>query len=222
MAKAAIATNKPIILVLTEGRPRIVKEIIPGMKAVVQAYWPGSQGAQAIADVLFGDVNPSGKLPYSYPQYSGMIMSYDYKFSDLEEELVAGEFTLTGYRPQWPFGHGLSYTTFAYSNLQINTDKLQGNDNLTITVDVTNTGKIAGKEAVELYSKDLYASITPCQKRLRRFTKISLNPGEKKTVSFTINKSDLAFVNAALKTVTEDGEFEIMIGQLTKSFTYKN
>ncbi len=192
------------------------------MKAIVQAYWPGSQGAQAIADVLFGDVNPSGKLPYSYPQFTGMFMSYDYKYSELEEELVAGEYTLTGYRPQWPFGFGLSYTTFSYSNLQLSTDKLKGNETLTISVDVTNTGSIAGKEAVELYSKDLYASIVPSERRLRRFSKIELKPGEKKTITFTINKNDLAFVNAALKTVTEDGDFEIIIDKLVKGFSYKN
>ncbi len=222
LAKVAIATNKPVILVLVEGRPRIVREIVGGMKGVLQAYWPGSQGGAAIADVLFGDYNPNGKLPYSYPAYTGMVMSYDYKFAEVDEELTPGVFSLTGYRPQWPFGFGLSYTTFAYSNLKVNAVTLTGDEKLTVTVDVKNTGAKDGKIAVELYSKDLYASITPCQRRLRKFTKIELKAGESKMVTFEIAKADLAFVNADLKTVTEDGAFELMVEDQKVGFTYKN
>lgn len=222
LAKAAIATNKPVILVLVEGRPRVVREIIPGMKGVLQAYWPGSQGGEALADILFGDCNPSGKLPYSYPAYTGMIMSYDYKFSELQEELVPGTFPLTGYRPQWAFGHGLSYTTFAYFNLKVSKDTLIGEENLTITVDVQNTGERDGKLAIDLFTRDLYASITPSQRRLRRFTKIELKAGESKTVTFEINKDDLAFVAADLKTITEDGGFEVFVGDQVAGFYYKN
>jgi beta-glucosidase len=221
LAKAAIATNKPVILVLLEGRPRVIKEIVPGMKGILQAYWPGSQGGAAIADVLFGDYNPNGKLPYSYPAYTGMIMTYDYKYSEAEEELTPGVFKTAGYRPQWPFGFGLSYTTFGYSNLKLSKDTLVGEEKLAITVDVKNTGSKDGKVAVELYSRDLYASITPSQKRLRRFTKIELKAGESKTVSFEITKDDLAFVNAALKTVTEEGGFEVMIEDQKAGFMYK-
>ncbi len=221
LAKAAIATNKPVILVLVEGRPRVIREIVGGMKGVLQAYWPGSQGGAAIADVLFGDYNPNGILPYSYPAYTGMVMTYDYKFSEIEEELIPGTFGMTGYRPQWPFGFGLSYTTFSYSNLKLGKDTIAGDDKLSVTVDVKNTGAKDGKVAVELYTKDLYASITPCQKRLRKFTKIALKAGESKTVSFELTKEDLAFVNADLKTVTEEGEFEVIIENQKVLFTYK-
>jgi beta-glucosidase len=221
LAKAAIATGKPVILVLLEGRPRIIREIVPGMKAVVQAYWPGSQGGAALADILFGDYNPNGKLPYSYPAYSGMVMAYDYKFSEVEEELIPGVFTLTGYRPQWAFGTGLSYTKFNYSNLKLNKDTLVGEEKLTVTVDVQNAGARDGKVTVELYTKDLYASITPSQRRLRRFTKIELKAGESKPVTFELTKEDLAFVGADLKTVTEEGTFELMIEDQKAGFYYK-
>ena len=221
LAKVAIATNKPVILVLLEGRPRTIREIVPGMKGVLQAYWPGSQGGAAIADVLFGDYNPNGKLPYSYPAYTGMVMTYDYKYSEVEEELIPGVFTTTGYRPQWPFGFGLSYTTFSYSNLKLSKDQIIGDEKLTVTVSIKNTGSRDGKVSVELYTKDLYASITPSQKRLRRFTKIELKAGESKSVSFELTKDDLAFVNAALKTVTEEGGFEVMIEDQKAGFVYK-
>ena len=221
LAKAAIATNKPVILVLLEGRPRVIREIVPGMKAVVQAYWPGSQGGPAIADILFGDYNPNGKLPYSYPAYTGMVMSYDYKFSEVDEELIPGTFSQTGYRPQWPFGHGLSYTSFNYSNLKLSKDTIAGDEKLTVTVDVKNTGARQGKVAVELYSKDLFASITPSQRRLRKFTKIALNAGESKTVTFELSKTDLAFIGVDLKTITEEGAFELMVGDQKAGFFYK-
>ncbi|MCS6822897.1 MAG: glycoside hydrolase family 3 C-terminal domain-containing protein [Cytophagaceae bacterium] len=222
LAKAAYETKKPVILVLIEGRPRIIREIVPGAKAILQAYWPGSQGAEAIADVIFGDYNPSGKLPYTYPKYTGSIVMYDHKYSELEEELTPGTFTLTGYRCQWPFGYGLSYTTFEYSNLKIDKDTLRGTDKLTVTVDVQNTGSRDGKVAVELYSTDLYASITPSMKRLRKFTKIALKAGETQTVSFEIDKSDLAFVNAYKEWVTEDGDFKLWVDNLSVDFYYQN
>jgi beta-glucosidase len=221
LAKAAIATGKPVILVLVEGRPRIIREIVPGVKSVVQTYWPGSQGGEALAEILYGEYNPSGILPYSYPAHTGMLMTYDYKFSELEEELSSGTFTLTGYRPEWPFGHGLSYTTFQYSNLKLNKDTIAGNEKLVVSVDVQNTGSRAGKIAVELYTKDLYASITPSQRRLRKFTKIALKTGEVHTVTFELNKDDLAFVGADLKTITEEGDFEVFVGDKKAGFYYK-
>lgn len=222
LAKVAIATGKPVILVLTEGRPRIIREIIPGVKAVLQAYWPGSQGAQAITNVLFGDYNPSGKLPYSYPKYPNILLTYDLKFSEVQEERSPGKEKLTGYDVQFPFGTGLSYTTFSYSNLRISADTLKGEEALKVEIDLQNTGQVEGKEVVELYTHDQYASITPCQKRLRAFNKVLLKPGEKKTITFTLSSKDLAFVNAELKTVTEEGMFDILIGKEQKSFYYKN
>ncbi|MCU0429880.1 MAG: glycoside hydrolase family 3 C-terminal domain-containing protein [Cytophagaceae bacterium] len=222
LAKAAIATGKPVILVLIEGRPRIIKDIVPGVKGILQAYWPGSQGGAAIADVLFGDYNPNGKLPYTYPMYPNMIMTYDCKFSEIDEELTPGIFSQTGYKYQFPFGFGLSYTKFTYSNFKLSKDSIQGDDKITVSVDVTNSGTRDGKEVVEVYTRDLFASITPPQRRLRGFNKIELKAGETKSVNFELSKDDLAFVNADLKTVTEDGEFEVMIGDFKKIFRYKN
>lgn len=220
LAKAAFATGKPVILVLTEGRPRIIREIEPNFAAIVQAYWPGSGGAQAIVDVLYGEYNPDGKLPYTYPQFTGDLMTYDHKFIDEIQELTPGRVTYNGYKPQYPFGHGLSYTTFEYSNLKLSSATLTKSGSIKVSVDVKNSGAKDGKVAVELYSRDLFASITPSVKRLRAFNKIFLKAGETKTVEFTINKDDLAFVNANSKIVTEKGDFEVMIDKLVGKFTY--
>jgi beta-glucosidase len=221
LANAMYATGKPVILVFVEGRPRIFRKIEQGAKGIVLAYWPGSEGAPAIADVLFGDVNPSGKLPFSYPRYAGNVVPYDHKFTDVRQELKPGIETNTGYNPQYPFGFGLSYTTFSYSQLALDADSLTGDNKLTVTVKVKNTGATAGKEVVELYSRDLFASITPPQKRLRAFQKIALQPGEEKQVKFTLDKNDVAFVNNEFKTVTEPGDFELMVDTLKATFTYK-
>jgi beta-glucosidase len=213
--------GKPVVLVLTEGRPRIIREIEPLAQGIIMAYWPASRGGNAIADVLFGDYNPSGKLPFTYPRYSGEIMTYDHKALDeaLEEVNPSYKYSYQ-FNPQWPFGHGLSYTTFEYSNLKLSSDKLTGNGTLKVSVTVKNTGKMAGKETVELYSRDLYASITPSVKRLRRFQKINLQPGASQTVEFELSKADLAFVNNDMKWITEPGDFELMIGSLKAGFNY--
>ncbi|MFN8436937.1 MAG: glycoside hydrolase family 3 N-terminal domain-containing protein [Cytophagales bacterium] len=220
LAKAAFATGKPVVLVLTEGRPRIIREIEPNFAAILQAGWPGSGGAQAIVDILYGEYNPDAKLPYTYPQFTGDLMTYDHKFIDEVQELTPGRITYNGYKPQYPFGHGLSYTTFEYSNIKLSSTMLTKSGSIKVSVDVKNTGSKDGKVAVELYSRDLFASITPSVKRLRAFNKIFLKAGESKTVEFTINKDDLAFVNANSKTVTEAGEFEVMIDKLTAKFNY--
>ncbi len=220
LVKELAKTGKTIVMVMSEGRPRIIREIEPDAKGILLTNWAGSQAATAIADVLFGDYNPNGILPYTYPRFSGEILTYDHKWADEgEETLLADKKT---FNPQYPFGHGLSYTTFDYSDLTINTNKLTGNDHITITVTVKNTGKIAGKHTVELYSRDHYASITPSVKRLRKFQKIFLTPESAQTLTFELNKSDLAFVNAELKAITEDGDFTVMIGNLNKTFTYLN
>jgi beta-glucosidase len=183
------------------------------------AYWSGKKSAEAIADVLFGDYNPDGILPFSYPKSMGEFVMYDRKPTEEVRE-VFNDNAGGGYDPLFPFGFGLSYTTFEYSDLQLSSTSLKGDAKLTITVTVKNTGSRAGKHAVELYTRDLYASITPSMKRLRAFQKISLNAGESKTVTFTIDKNDLAFVNAQLKTITEAGEFEVMIGDKKVKFNY--
>jgi beta-glucosidase len=220
LAKAAAATGKPVILVLTEGRPRFITNIEPSMKGILMAYWSGKKTAEAVADVLFGDYNPDGRLPFSYPRSIGEIVLYDRKPTEEVREIF-NDNVKSGYDPLYAFGHGLSYTSFEYNDLKLSNTTLSGNSKLTISITVKNTGNREGKHAIELYSRDLYASITPSMKRLRAFQKISLKPGETKTVTFSLDKNDLAFVNAQLKTVTEPGEFEVMIGDKKAKFVYK-
>ncbi|MBK8953079.1 MAG: glycoside hydrolase family 3 C-terminal domain-containing protein [Chitinophagaceae bacterium] len=219
LAIAAALTGKPVILVLTEGRPRFITNIEPSAKGILMAYWSGKKTGEAIADVLFGDYNPDGRLPYTYHKSMGEIVLYDRKGTEEVRE-VFNDNIGSGYEPLFPFGHGLSYTTFEYGNITLSSPTISGNAKLIVSVPVTNTGNRAGRHAVELYTRDLYASITPSMKRLRAFEKISLESGETKTVTFIIDNTDLAFVNAALKTVTEPGEFEIMIGDKKAKFTY--
>ncbi|WMJ75165.1 glycoside hydrolase family 3 N-terminal domain-containing protein [Cytophagaceae bacterium ABcell3] len=221
LVKAMYATGKPVILVLVEGRPRIIREIEEDAKGIVLAYIPGSQGGPAIADVLFGDYNPNGKLPYSYPRFSGDLLTYDHTQSDRVTELAPGKMGEGGYKPQWPFGFGLSYTTFEYSNIKTSSAKLSDDNSIKVSVDVTNTGKLAGKEAVELYSRTLYASVVPRYRRLRDFSKVDLEPGETKTVSFEIGADDLKFVGTDSKTfVIEPGDIELHIGNQSATISY--
>jgi beta-glucosidase len=189
------------------------------MKGILMAYWSGKKTAEAIADVLFGDYNPNGILPFSYPRSMGEMVLYDRKPTEDVRE-VFNDNIKTGYMPLFPFGWGLSYTSFEYSDITLSNTILKGEENLTVSVTVKNTGAIDGKHTVELYSHDLFASITPNMQRLRAFKKITLKAGESQQVSFTINKNDLAFVNAQLKTVTEPGDFELMIGTKKARFTY--
>jgi len=219
LVRVAQLTGKPVILVLTEGRPRFITNIEPAASGILMAYWSGKKSAEAIADVLFGDYNPDGRLPFSYHKSMGEFVLYDRKPTEEIRE-VFNDNTGGGYDPLYPFGWGLSYTTFEYSDLQLSTNTLSGEGKLDISITVKNTGSRAGKHAVELYTRDMYASITPSMKRLRAFQKISLNPGESKTVKFTIDKNDLAFVNAQLKTITEPGDFEVMIGDKKAGFKY--
>lgn len=220
LAIAAALTGKPVILVLTEGRPRFITNIEPSAKGILMAYWSGKKTGEAIADILFGDYNPDGRLPYTYHKSMGEIVLYDRKGTEEVREIF-NDNVGAGYDPLFAFGHGLSYTTFEYSDIKLSTATLSGDEKLTVSISVKNTGSRAGKHTVELYSKDLFASITPSMKRLRAFDKINLQPGETKTVTFIIDRNDLAFVNATLKTVTEPGEFELMIGDKKAKFTYQ-
>ena len=217
LAQAAIKTGKPVILVLVEGRPRVISSFVDGVPAVIDAYWPASQGANAIADVLFGDYNPGGKLPFSYPRHTGDFVMYDHKWTEENVETTPGNFGDAGYQPQWPFGHGLSYTTFEYSNFTVSADTLVGDAKLKVSVTVKNTGTVDGDEVVQLYSRDVFASVVPSLKRLRAFERVAIKAGESKTVTFEISKDDLSFIkeDQAAHTytrVTEDGEFKLMIG----------
>jgi beta-glucosidase len=220
LAQKLIATGKPVVLVLTEGRPRIISRFEQGLKGVVQAYLPGNFGGDALADVLYGDVNPSGKLPYTYPRYPNALIGYIHKPSE-EQKKAEGVYNYEAdYNPQYPFGYGLSYTTFTYSNLTVDKSSFHKTDSISITVQVANTGSRAGKEAVELYTSDLVASlVSPDVKRLRGFEKISLQPGETKTVTFVLHASDLAFAGVDGKPVLEAGDFEVHIAKLTQKFT---
>ena len=220
LARAAAATGKPVILVLTEGRPRFITSIAPLMKGIVMAYWSGRKCAEAISDVLSGDYNPDGILPFTYPKSMGEIVLYDRKPTEEVRE-VFNDDRGAGYDPLFPFGWGLSYTTFDYSDLKLSSAKLNAGGKITVTVTVRNTGNRDGRHTVELYTHQHYASITPNMRRLRAFKKIALKAGESQDVSFTLDKNDLAFVNAELHTVTEPGEFDVMIGDKKATFSYQ-
>jgi beta-glucosidase len=220
LARAAAGTGKPVILVLTEGRPRFITGIAPSMKGILMAYWSGRKTAEAITDVLLGDYNPDGRLPFTYPRSMGEMVLYDRKPTEDVREIFNSDMNRKGYDPLFPFGWGLSYTHYDYSDLQLSTKKLTASGKLAIHITVKNTGSRDGKHTVELYTRQHYASITPNMRRLRAFKKIFLNAGESRTVSFTLDKDDLAFVNAQLKTVTEPGDFDLMIGDKTEVFAY--
>ena len=220
LAKAAFGSGKPVILVLTEGRPRFITGIEAPAKGILMAYWSGKKTAEAIADVLFGDYNPDGILPFSYPRSMGEMVLYDRKPSEDIREVFNDDIH-TGYHPLYPFGYGLSYTSFEYGDIKLSNSVVKGDEKLKVSITVKNTGSRDGKHTVELYTHDLYASITPSMKRLRAFRKIFLKAGEEQSVEFLIDRSDMAFVNAQLKTVTEPGEFEVIIGKKKASFNYQ-
>lgn len=212
LVKALAATGKPVILVLNEGRPRIINDIVPLAKAVVHVMLPGNYGGDALANLLAGDANFSGKLPFTYPKYVNALANYDYKPCQNMGQM-GGNYNYDSVMDlQWEFGFGLSYTTYSYSNLKVDKPSFTADDVLTISVDVTNTGKVAGKESVLLYSKDLVASTTPDNIRLRNFEKIALNPGETKTVTMKLKGSDLAFVGYDGKWRLEKGDFKLKCG----------
>ena len=216
LAKALLKTGKPVILVLNEGRPRLIRSIEPETKAVIQLYLPGNYGADALADVLTGEVNPSGKLPYTYPKFEHGLITYDHKPSQNIEGKMEGAYDYGAQTSvQYPFGFGLSYTTFEYTNLAVDKKEFKSGDSIQISIDVKNTGNVAGKESVLLFSSDLVASVTPDVRRLRAFDKVMLNPGETKTVKLKLAANDLAFVNDRGKWTLEAGDFRLQAGNLT-------
>lgn len=212
LVKTLATIGKPIILVINSGRPRIISDIEPLADAVINVLLPGNYGGDALANILAGDANPSAKMPYTYPRNQAELTTYDYRVSE-EMDKMEGAYDYDAViSVQWPFGYGLSYTTFDYKNLRVNKDIFAENDKLEFTVDVTNTGKVVGKEVVMLFSSDLVASLTPENRRLRAFKKVELQPGETKTVTLTIGGSDLAFVGADGKWILEKGDFRMQIG----------
>ena len=215
LVKALAATGKPVILILNQGRPRIINDIVPLAKAVINVMLPGNYGGDALANLLAGDANFSGKMPFTYPKYINALANYDYKPCENMGQM-GGNYNYDSVMDvQWNFGDGLSYTTYNYSNLKIDKTSFTADDVLTVSVDVTNTGKVAGKESVLLYSKDLVASSTPDNIRLRNFEKVVLNPGETKTVTMQLKGSDLAFVGYDGKWRLEKGDFTIKCGGQT-------
>ncbi|MCD8081244.1 MAG: glycoside hydrolase family 3 C-terminal domain-containing protein, partial [Bacteroides sp.] len=215
LVKALAATGKPVILVLNEGRPRIINELEPLVQAVVHVMLPGNYGGDALANLIAGDANFSGKLPFTYPKEINSLVTYDYKpCEDLEKMEGAYDYDAV-MSVQWAFGYGLSYTTYQYSNLRASKSEFTAEDTLEFTVDVTNTGSRAGKESVLLFTSDLIASLTPDIRRLRGFEKIELQPGETKSVTIRLKGSDLAFVGYDGKWILEAGEFRVQTGDQT-------
>ena len=217
LVKALAKTGKPIVLILNEGRPRLITDIEPLADAIVDILLPGNYGADALANLLAGDANFSARMPYTYPREINSLANYDYKVSE-EVATMEGAYNYDAkVSLMWPFGYGLSYTTFEYSNMRVNRSEFGPEDQLIVSVDVKNTGHMAGKDAVLLYSSDLIASMVPDNKRLRDFVKVDLQPGEMKTVTLKVPATKLAFVNDDGKWTIEEGEFLFKIGRLQQS-----
>ena len=211
LVTALEATGKPVVLILNEGRPRIVADIVPKAKAVVDIFLPGNYGGDALAALLSGRENFSGKLPVTYPKEINSLANYDFKKSE-EVGTMEGAYDYSArITQQWPFGYGLSYTAYQYENLRVDKTHFLPGDTLSVSVDVTNTGLCEGKESVLLYSSDLVASVTPDGRRLRAFDKISLKPKETRTVTLRLPVDDLAFVGWDGKRHLEEGEFRLSL-----------
>ncbi|MFZ0389086.1 MAG: glycoside hydrolase family 3 N-terminal domain-containing protein [Calditrichia bacterium] len=210
LAQALIGTGKPVVLVLAEGRPRLISRFADEVDAILMAYLPGLEGGPAIADVLFGDYNPSGKLPITYPRYAHALGNYDYKTSEATAP--------NQHNPQFPFGHGLSYTTFVYSNLKLDKTSFKNGDSLLVSVQVKNTGQREGREVVQVYVSDLVRSVTPPVRQLKGFSGVILKPGEEKTVHFTLTGKDLEYIGVNNKPVIEPGDFKIAVAGLSAYF----
>lgn len=211
LVKALATTGKPIILVLNEGRPRLIADIEPLAQGVVDILIPGNYGGDALAQLLSGKANFSGKMPYTYPKEINSLANYDFKKSE-EVGTMTGAYDYNAkITQQWGFGQGLSYTTYQYSNLKVDKASFAHDDVIRVSVEVENTGKVAGKESVLLFSSDLMASMVPDGRRLRAFDKVALQPGESKTVTFDLKANDLAFVGWDGKWILEEGDFTLMV-----------
>lgn len=231
LVRVASASGKPVVLILNEGRARVISDIEPLASAVVDILLPGSKGGDALAMLLAGDENFSGRLPYTYPRNVNALSTYDFKASEQVGTMAGAYDYNAAITNQWPFGHGLSYTTFKYDNFNVDKKDFIDGDVLNFTVDITNTGKVKGKETVMLFTSDLIASrLVPDNRRLRDFKKIELEPGQTTTVKLSIPASDLAYVGADGKWILEEGEFNAVVGNLslpinctkTKEYTTPN
>lgn len=211
LVKELAKTGKPVILVLNEGRPRLIADIEPLAQGIIDILIPGNMGGDALVGLVSGKSNFSGKMPYTYPKEINSLANYDFKKSE-EVGTMEGAYDYNAkITQQWGFGHGLSYTSYKYSNLKVSQSDFRHGDIIKVSVDVKNMGKVAGKESVLLFSSDLIASMVPDGRRLRAFDKIELQPGETKTVTFNLNADDLAFVSYDGKWVLEEGDFKLMI-----------
>ncbi len=209
-ASRLAATGKPVVLLMIEGRPRLINKIEPKVSSILIGFLPGMEGGKAIADILFGDANPSGKLPVTYPKAPNGNTTYDYK--PLEN------FDVNNYDPQWPFGYGLSYTSYEYSNLKVDKQQIKNGENINVTVDVKNGGKVEGKEVVQLYLCDEYGSVSRPDRQIKGFDKVNLKPGEKKTIAFTITPDELSFIGRDNERIIEPGKFKVMVKNLSAEF----
>lgn len=211
LVKALAQTGKPVILVLNEGRPRLIADIEPLAQGIINILIPGNMGGDALANLVSGKLNFSGKMPYTYPKEINSLANYDFKKSE-EVGTMEGAYDYNAkITQQWGFGYGLSYTSYKYSNLKVSQSDFRHGDIIKVSVDVKNTGKVAGKESVLLFSSDLIASVVPDGRRLRAFDKVELQPGETKTMTFELKADDLAFVGWNGKWRLEEGDFKLMI-----------
>lgn len=217
LAKALAATGKPVVLVLNEGRARIIESFADQMQAVLHTYLPGTEGGSAIADIIYGRVNPSGKLPYTYPKYSNSMTTYDHKVSESVGTMEGAYDYNAVVAAQWAFGYGLSYTTFEYTDLKVESGRdFKAGDEIRIGVTVTNTGSRTGKESVLLFVNDDVASVVPDARRLRDFCKIELMPGESRRVTFTLPAERLAMVGRDARWYLEQGTYTVQCGSLVE------
>ena len=210
LAEALFASGKPVILLTLGGRPRIITSVANQSAAVLLSFLPGMEGGDAIADILFGNYNPDGKLPITYPRNTNGLTLYDHKPMENFEGNI--------YNPLYPFGHGLSYTTFATSALAVDKTHYHQDENITVTVNIKNTGSRQGKETVLLYLHDVAASVTRPNKQLKAFKKVSLKPGQMEKLTFTLTPYDLSFIGVDLKRIVEPGEFSVMVGDENVNF----
>ncbi|MFV8341315.1 glycoside hydrolase family 3 N-terminal domain-containing protein [Flavobacterium sp. XS2P39] len=228
LIKAIQATGKPVVVLINAGRPLIFNWTADNVPAILYTWWLGSEAGNAIADVLFGDYNPSGKLPMSFPREEGQIPIYYNHFNtgrpakNESETNYVSAYTDLKNSPKFPFGYGLSYTSFAYSNLKLSKNKIKSTESISVSLAVTNSGKVVGEEVVQLYLRDKVGSVVRPIIELQDFQKIQLNAGETKTIQFTINKEKLSFYNAALQWIAEPGDFDIMIGSSSADIRLKD
>jgi len=228
LVKAIKATGKPVIVLVMAGRPLIFNWTANNANAILYTWWLGSEAGDAMADVLFGDYNPSGKLPMSFPRAEGQLpLYYNQKNTgrpviNPKDVLYKSAYIDLPNTPKFAFGYGLSYTTFALTNLKFSKEKVNPGETLTVTCNIKNTGKYTGAEVVQLYIRDMVASITRPIKELKGFQKVYLKPGESKDLTFILDKEKLSFYNQSMKWVTEPGQFEVMIGDSSDHIVLQN